>query len=97
MKPTPESSVVWGKVLVWIDKKDYMQLRVEFYDEENVLVNIMLGSDIKEIGGRILPSKMEMIPVEKKGNKTVMIYNKLNFDPPLKDDFFSTQNMKKVN
>ena len=97
MKPTPESSVVWGKVLVWIDKKDYMQLRVEFYDEENVLVNIMLGSEIKEIGGRILPSKMEMIPVEKKGNKTVMIYNKLNFDPPLKDDFFSTQNMKKVN
>ena len=97
MKPTPESSVVWGKVLVWIDKKDYMQLRVEFYDEENVLVNIMLGSEIKEIGGRILPSKMEMIPVEKKGHKTVMIYNKLNFDSPLKDDFFSTQNMKKVN
>lgn len=97
MKPTPESSVVWGKVVVWIDKKDFLQLRVEFYDEENILVNILLGSDIKEIGGRILPCKMEMIPIEKKGNKTVMIYNKLNFDIPLKDDFFSTQNMKKVN
>lgn len=97
MKPTPEASVVWGKVLVWIDKKDYLQLRSEFYDEENVLVNIMTGSDIKELGGRLLPTKIEMIPVDKKGNKTVMIYEQLKFDLPIQDDFFSTQNMKKVN
>lgn len=96
MKPNPDASVVWGKVLVWIDKKDYLQLRVEFYDEENVLVNVMIGSDVKEIGGRLLPAKMEMIPVDKKGNMTVMIYDQLKFDLPLKEEFFSTQNMKQV-
>ncbi len=96
MVPTAEASVVWGKVLVWIDKKDYMQLRSEFYDEENVLINIMTGSDIKELGGRLLPTKMEMIPVDKKGNKTIMIYEQLKFDVPINDEFFSTQNMKKV-
>ena len=30
--PTEESSVVWGKLIVWIDKIDYMQLKTEFYD-----------------------------------------------------------------
>jgi outer membrane lipoprotein-sorting protein len=97
MKPTPEASVVWGKVLVWIDKKDYLQLRSEFYDEENVFVNIMTGSDIKELGGRLLPTKLEMIPLDKKGNKTIMTYEQLKFDIPLKDEFFSTQNMKQIN
>lgn len=96
MKPTPEASVVWGKVLVWIDKKDYIQLRGEFYDEENILVNVMIGTDIKELGGRLLPCKIEMIPLDKKGNKTIMIYEQLKFDIPIQDEFFSTQNMKKA-
>lgn len=96
MTPKPEASVVWGKVLVWIDKKDYLQLLAEFYDEENVLVNVMKASDVKDLGGRLLPSKMEMIPVDKKGHKTVLIYDQLKFELPIKDDFFSTQNMKQL-
>jgi outer membrane lipoprotein-sorting protein len=96
MKPNPDASVVWGKVYVWIDKKDYMQLRAEFYDEENMIVNVMIGSEIKSLGGRLLPSKMEMIPVDKKGNKTIMTYDDLKFDVPVNDQFFSTQNIKQV-
>ena len=97
MRPKPEASVVWGKIIIWIDKKDYLQLRSEFYDEENTLINIMTGSEIKMLGGRLLPSKMEMVPVDKKGNKTIMIYEQLKFDIPVKEDFFTTQNMKKLN
>ena len=96
MKPTPDASVVWGKVIVWIDKKDYLELRAEFYDEENVLVNIMVASDIKMMDGWLLPTKIEMIPVDKKGNKTVMIYEQLKFDIPMDETFFSTQNMKQL-
>lgn len=96
MKPNPNASVVWGKVIVWIDKKDYLQLRSEFYDEENILVSVMIASDVKELGGRLLPTKVEMIPMDKKGNMTVMIYEQLKFDFPIDDTFFSTQNMKQV-
>jgi hypothetical protein len=48
------------------------------------------------LGGRLLPAKMEMIPANKKGNKTVLIYNSLVFDSPMEDTFFSTQNLTKV-
>ena len=96
MKPTINASVVWGKIIVWIDKKDYLQLRSEFYDEENVLISVMVGSEIKQLGGRVLPTKFEMIPMDKKGNMTVMIYDQLKFDFPLEDQFFSTQNMKQI-
>jgi outer membrane lipoprotein-sorting protein len=96
MIPKPEAAVVWGKIILWIDKKDFLMLKAEYYDEENMLVNTMTTSDIKMLGGKLLPSRMETIPADKKGNKTVLIYTSLLFDKEINDDFFSTQNMQKV-
>ena len=94
--PKPKSAVVWGKIIMCIDKKDFIMLNVEYFDEEEKLVNVMHCSEIKLLGGKILASKMEMTPVNKKGNKTVLLYNSLSFDNPLEDSFFSTQNLTKV-
>lgn len=96
MIPLPQAAVVWGKLIVFIDQKDYLELRLEFYDEDNVLVNTLQCSDIKLLGGRILPCKMEMIPAGKKGQETIILYNRAVFDKPVDDSFFSTENMKKV-
>ncbi|MES2394977.1 MAG: outer membrane lipoprotein-sorting protein [Bacteroidota bacterium] len=94
--PKPEAAVVWGKIVVWIDKKDFIQMRAEFYDEENTLINTMQSSDVKIMGGRLIPTKLEMIPADKIGQKTVMIYSSISFDQPIDQNFFTTQNMKKV-
>lgn len=94
--PKPNAAVVWGKVFVWIDRKDYLQLKTEMYDEDGELVNTMISSEIKMMGGRLLPTQMEMTPADKPGNKTMIIYKSLTFDQSIADDFFSTQNMKSL-
>jgi outer membrane lipoprotein-sorting protein len=96
MIPLPSAAVVWSKVNMWIDQKDYLELRIEFYDEDNKLVNVMQCSDIRTIGGRVMPAKLEMMPVEKKGQETIITYNNAIFNQPISVDFFTTQNMKKV-
>jgi hypothetical protein len=48
------------------------------------------------LGGKLLPRRMEKVHDEKKGNKTVLIYNSLEFDKVINDDFFTTQNMPRV-
>ncbi|MGB5668773.1 MAG: outer membrane lipoprotein-sorting protein [Maribacter sp.] len=96
MLPKPSAAIVWEKVIVWIDTKDFLQLKAEFYDEDGELVNIMNSSDVKEIGGRKITSKIEMIPVDKEGNSTWIIYNDILFDKEIKDDFFTTRNMKQL-
>lgn len=96
MLPKPQSAVVWGKVLLWIDKKDFIMMHAEYYDEDGKLVNTMHCSDIKMLGGKLLPARMEMVPAEKKGNKTVLIYQSLEFDKVIQDNFFTTQNMPRV-
>lgn len=96
MIPKPEAAVVWGQIVIYISQKEYMQMRAEYYDEEGYLVNMMNSSKIVNLGGKMLPSEMEMIPVDKPGQKTVLIYNRLVFDVPIEDSFFTVQNMKTV-
>lgn len=96
MIPKQQAAVVWGKLNVCIDKKDYIELHIRFYDEEGVLVNVMNGFDPRAMGGRVIPTRFEMIPVDKKGQKTEMIYRSIVFDNPIKDDFFNLNTMKNL-
>jgi len=63
--PKPEAPVVWGKVKTWISKEHYVQLKVEFYDEDDYLVNKMEMSEIKEISGRMFPTHLKKTPTIK--------------------------------
>lgn len=94
--PKDEAGVVWGKIKIWIDKEDYIQMKSEFFDEDDYLVNTMVAKEIGTLGGRTLPRSMEMIPADEEGHKTVVEYLSLNFDKAIKDSFYSQQNMKRI-
>lgn len=94
--PKPEAAVVWGRVMLWIDKKDHIMLHGEYYDDSGGLVNTLHASDIRMLGGRLLPARIEMTPADKPGNRTVMLYGSLTFDTPLSDGLFTTQHMSKA-
>ncbi len=96
MTPKPEAPVVWGRIVTWIEKKDFLQLRAEFFDEEGELINIMTAADIRKLGGKVLPAELTMTPADKPGHKTVIRYRDLVFDKPIEDRFFSEQNMRRV-
>ena len=94
--PKPDAAVVWGKVIMWIDTADYLELKVEFYDEDDYLVSTIFGKNITSIGGHTLPSRLEMIPADNPGQKTIVEYLDLDFNVKLDDRFFSVQNLKRV-
>ena len=96
LDPKEEASVVWGKIIVYIDKVELNQHLLYYYDEDDYLVNTMILSDIKNMDGRMIPTHMEMIPAEEPENRTIIDYLSLEFDLNLKENFFSQQNMKRV-
>tara|TARA_Y100000385_G_scaffold291880_2_gene373504 strand:- start:1646 stop:2416 length:771 start_codon:yes stop_codon:yes gene_type:complete len=96
LTPKDDAAVVWGKVITWIDHKDYLQLKTEFYDEDDYLVNTMTAKEITDLGGRILPRIMEMVPADEEGHMTKIEYLSLDFSKPIKESFFSVRNMQKV-
>lgn len=96
LTPKENAAVVWGKIYTWIDKEFYIQMRSELYDEDGFLVNIFQSSNVQQMGGKMIPTRMEMMPVEKEGHKTVLIYNDLKFDVGIEESFFTPQNMKRI-
>jgi len=96
MKPRPEAGVVWGKVLMWISVDGYIQLKAEYYDEYGDKVKMMVGKEVKTLGGRRIATHWEMIPLDEPDQKTVMIYQEIDFNIDIKPSFFSQQNMKRV-
>jgi len=96
LTPKPDAAVVWSKILMWISKDDFLELRTEFYNEYGDKVNVMEGSEIKTLGGRLLPAKLEMIPQDKENQKTILEYHDINFKPGISQHFFTVQQMKRL-
>jgi hypothetical protein len=94
--PLPDAAVTWGKVIIWITVDGFNQWKAEYYDEDSSLVNVMNAFNIKKMGDRDIPSKLEITPVNKSGDKTILEINSMVFDKPIQDNFFSQQNMKSV-
>ncbi len=91
-----EAAVIWGHQIRWIDKKDFLFMKSELYDEDGYLVRSETGSDIKEMDGRLIPCRIELVPAEEEGHKTVIEIKEVQFNQPIEDSFFSQQNMKRL-
>jgi outer membrane lipoprotein-sorting protein len=96
LTPKPDAGVVWGKIITWISKEGYLQLKADHFDEDMVLIKSMIGSDVKKMGGRTIPAHWEMIPLDEPGHKTVMEYLDIKFNIDIDESFFSQQNMRRV-
>lgn len=94
MIPKEEAAVIWGSVKLWIEKDELIILKAEYFDEDGILVNTMLGSEVRYMGGRMLPTHMEIFPADQPGNKTELIYQDIRFDIGLKEEFFSAQRLR---
>jgi len=96
MLPHEDAAVVWGKVVLYITQEHFLQVRTELFDEDSVLTKILTGDRIKSMGGRMVPSRLTMQPVEKPEQRTVLEYSELDFNVALEESYFSLQNMKRV-
>lgn len=96
MAAKEDAAVVWGQQIRWIDKKDFLVLRTELYDEEGLLVRTEKGSEIKTMDGRTIPTRLELVPAEEPGNKTLVDIKDIKFNVQIAESFFSQQNMKNL-
>ncbi|MBN1306889.1 MAG: outer membrane lipoprotein-sorting protein [Chitinispirillaceae bacterium] len=94
--PKEDAAVVWGKVVLWITKENDNIIKAQRYDEDGELMSVEKADNIKKVDDRIIPTRMEMIPADKKGNRTVLEIGDMRFDRPIDGSFFSQQNLKRV-
>jgi len=94
--PKPESAVVWGKLIMVINKKSFLPVKVEYYAEDGELINILEYSNVKKFNDRFYPTKWVMLPQteDKKGHSTTLIVISNRFNIPISNSVFTLRSLR---
>jgi outer membrane lipoprotein-sorting protein len=93
--PKPEAAVVWGRIVYWVRRSDTMPLKQEFYSERGELVRVLVFSDVRRVGDRVPPTRWEMVPAARPGNRTSVVLKDAVFNRPVDDEVFSQRHLQK--
>ncbi len=93
--PKPEASVVWGKILYWVRKKDNLPARVEFYDENGRRIRHLEYREFKPLGGRKIPTLWKMVNYAKPGRYTEIHILDIQFNIKIPSRLFSLRELER--
>ncbi len=92
--PKPNAPVVWGHLVLFVRKQDFLPRREEYYDEKGRLQKVLTFEDFRQMSGRLYPARWKMDSVTKPGHETVLVYGKLIFDRPIPASVFTQENLQ---
>lgn len=93
--PKPEAAVAWARLEEWIRKVDYVPIRAVYFNERGEQVRTMRFTDIRRMGGRVIPTRYELIEETKPGHRTLLILDDVSFNRPIEDRVFTQQNLRR--
>ncbi|HEB62963.1 MAG TPA: outer membrane lipoprotein-sorting protein [Gammaproteobacteria bacterium] len=93
--PKADAAVVWGKLILVVLTDSLTPLSEVFYDEDMKVARTFSFTGMKLLGGRQRPSIMRVVPADKPEEFTEFVYESLELDIEISDQFFSTSNLKR--
>jgi outer membrane lipoprotein-sorting protein len=94
--PDPDAPVAWDRIIQWIREGDYVPLRAEYYNERGERVRTMHFTEVKRMGDRSIPTRMEMVEETKEGHRTILVLEDVTFDEPISGSVFTQDNLRRA-
>ncbi len=91
--PHEDAAVVWGKEVAVI-RDDFVMMRQEFWDQDNILVKEMNSLEVALMDGREIATRMRMNKVDAPDEWTDMAVNSVDFDIELAASLFTLSNLR---
>jgi outer membrane lipoprotein-sorting protein len=95
VKPRPNAPVVWGKVVMRIQRGTAIPIWSRFYDERDRLSRTMRFEAVQTMGGRTFPTRMVLQPADAPSERTEVSFQRMKFDHRLDDSLFTLQGLKR--
>ncbi len=94
--PKPDAPVIWGMQMLKI-REDGVLMGQAFYDEDMEAVKVMTTTDVQDMGGKPFPLKwtMRSMDAESDQDYTLLEYENLTFDVPLRKNLFTLNALRK--
>jgi len=93
--PKPDAAIEWGKVVVVVRAEDLLPLVVTYHDEDMALARTLTYDEIRELGGRELPTRMTIVPDDAPAESTRVEWTEIEFDVALPADAFSLRALER--
>lgn len=92
--PRPEAPVVWSRVVSVFTADGWIPVRTEFWDGDTKR-RTMTFSDVREVQGRRIPMRMELVPHDQPGERTAVVYERLEFNVELDASLFTQRGLRR--
>lgn len=92
-----DAPVVWGKILMGVDKTHFLPLDARYYDEDGTHVRTLSYTEYKQFNDRFYPAKWTMKPLtkDKSDHRTYVIIDEATFDIDIDEVYFSKNALKR--
>jgi outer membrane lipoprotein-sorting protein len=92
--PQPDAPVVWGKIIRRITREG-IPLSEDFFDEHGKYIRHLAFDRVEMMGGRRIPTRWIMQPMDTPGKRTVMLLEQITFDEAIGDRVFTRANLRR--
>ncbi len=91
----PDIVGLWKRFELVMSNDGSIPIEAKYYDWKDRHARTLKWSDVKVLGGRRLPAKMTLIPMDEEGHKTEMEYLEIDFDIDVPKSMFSLTQLEK--
>lgn len=94
LTPRPSTAVVWSYIICAISTDPVLPVWEKYYDQHDNLIKTVTFSDVQTMGGRTIPTVMQVIPANKPEQSTIITWSNTSFDQGVSEDIFSLDNLQ---
>jgi outer membrane lipoprotein-sorting protein len=92
--PKPSTAVVWSSIICAVRADGNIPLWEHYYDRHGNEIKNVTFSDIQDMGGRTIPTTMEVVPTNKEGQSTTITWSHAEFNQGADSDIFTLSNLQ---
>jgi len=86
---------LWDRVEIVFSFEDRLPVEARFYDRKGRWARTMHFEDARRMGGRLIPSRITIVPEGEEGQRTIMQYITVEFNVDLDEGMFSLSRLER--
>jgi len=90
----PDIVGLWNRFELVVSEDARIPLKAQYFDRKDRLARTLHWSDVQVFDGKRIPAHMTLIPEDKDGHKTEMIYLDIKFNVDVPESTFSLANLE---
>ena len=87
---------LWKRIEFVVTTDPVLPVRARYYDRKDRLARTLIWTDVKVFDGKRIPAHMTLIPEDKEGHKTEMVYTEIEFNVKVPESTFSLANLERM-